>query len=111
MAKNPKNSGAVEVRARLLIPKSLTGDGDKPVFVSVNNRDYLIPRNTEYVLPLSVLEVLKNAVSIDKDGNTVPTYVFADLGRIEVPVDSPVAPEDATSDTPDLGGETADAAA
>jgi len=117
MAKNQKTAGETEVRARILIPESLMGDGKKPVFVSYNNRDFLIPRNTEYVLPLPVLEVLKNAVSIDKDGNKVPTYVFADLGRVEVPVSAavvaPADAEDATSDTSGQGqdGEAADAAA
>jgi hypothetical protein len=75
-----------EVKVRLIIHKSENDPKSKKVPVSVNGKTWLIERGIVVDVPLSVFEVLKNAVkdvySQDKDDiikREVPSYPFSVL--------------------------------
>lgn len=56
--------GAVveEERKKLKVFNGEGDDGNRPVKVSVNGKAYLIPRDTEVMAPIAVINVLKDAV-------------------------------------------------
>ena len=65
---NQLMGAAEEVRSapkkRIMIHNQEGPDGDKPVFVSVNGMGYSIPREVPTLVPVPIIEALRNAAEI-----------------------------------------------